>query len=646
MPEIVWTPSEDRWQDSALARFARESGFDPRDYAGLHRWSISDLSGFWSKVWDFVGVIGDKGERVFVPNDDAWMTGARFFPDARINLAENFLRQTGDAVVIVEADETGHRAHVTADELRARVAKCADGLRAAGVGQGDRVGAVLPNRTEALVTLLATAAVGGVWTSCSPDFGAAAILDRIGQVEPKVLFAAPRITYGGKPVDVSDRIGEVADQMPGLARLVLVGENTTKAQVPTVAWEEFGQKADLTFTRVPFDAPIYVMYTSGTTGKPKAIVHKTGGVLLTMIKEHVLHVDVRPGDRVLWYSNTAWMMYHWLMSGLAAGATVVLYDGAPVVKRDGELDGTMLWQLVQDERLTHLGISPKYLSTLSDMGFRPRDHYDLASLRWLLASGSPMAPYQYDWMYDAVGDHFGFFSISGGTDLMGCFLTGAPMLPVRRGALMAKALGMAVQVLDDRGVAVIDRPGELCCTEPFPSMPLTFWGEDGDARYHRAYFEDRTQVWTHGDRLTEHLDGSLTIHGRSDFTLNPGGVRIGTADIYNVCERLPQVADCLAFGRPVGDDEEIVLCLQMAGGAAATSELAKEIRTRLRQECSPRHVPAAIYTVGAVPYTISGKRVEGAAKSAALGEEVRNKASLANPESLGDYAGLSQREAL
>jgi acetoacetyl-CoA synthetase len=619
MPEIVWTPPEDRWTDSALARFAREAGFDPQDYAGLHRWSISDLSGFWSRVWDFLDVIGDKGEVVFQPDDDAWMTGARFFPQARVNLAENFLRQSGDAVVLIEADETGHRAHVTADELRARVAKCADGLRAAGVGQGDRVGAVLPNRAEALVTLLATAAVGGVWTSSSPDFGAAAILDRIGQVEPKVLFAAPRITYGGKAVDVSDRIGEVADQMPGLVQLVLVGDNTTQAQVPTVPWEDFGQETELTFTRVPFDAPLYVMYTSGTTGKPKAIVHKTGGVLLTMMKEHVLHVDVRPGDRVLWYSNTAWMMYHWLMTGLAVGATVVLYDGAPVVKRDGALDGTMLWQLVQDERLTHLGISPKYLSTLSDMGFVPRDHYDLSSLRWLMASGSPMAPYQYDWMYDAIGTHFGFFSISGGTDLMGCFLIGAPMLPVRRGALMAKALGMAVQVLDDRGVAVLGRPGELCCTEPFPSMPLTFWGADGDARYHKAYFEDRT--------------------------LNPGGVRIGTADIYNVCERLPQVADCLAFGRPNPGDEEIVLCLQMAEGAAMTPELAKEIRTRLRQECSPRHVPAAIYTVGAVPYTISGKRVEGAAKSTALGQEVRNKASLANPESLADYADLSTREA-
>ncbi|PID36667.1 MAG: acetoacetate--CoA ligase [Rhodobacterales bacterium] len=640
--DIIWTPSQDVLENSALAKLARKWGLDPRDYEAMHRRSIADLGAFWGEMWDVLGVIGERGEVVFQPDPNAWMTGAKFFPDARVNMAENLLRQTGDAVVAIERDEAGHRAEITADALRARVAQAADGLRQAGVGPGDRVGVVLPNRFESLISLLAATSLGAVWTSCSPDFGTQAILDRIGQVRPKVVMAQARFRYGGRDHDISERLSEIAARMEGLEQLVMVGEHSVETAIPTPDFASYGDPAaPLTFTRVGFSDPVYVLYTSGTTGAPKAIVHRTGGVLIGMMKEHQMHCDMRPGDPVLWYANNAWMMYHWLVATMASGAVPILYDGAPIVKKAGELDGTPLWNAVAEEKLSHLGVSPKYLATLADMGYEPARDHDLSALRWLMSSGSPMAPHQYDWIVEKVTPSEGYASISGGTDLMGCFLIGAPTLPVRRGTLTAKPLGMATNVFDERGVPVVGRPGELVCTEPFPSQPATFWGENGDQRYLDTYFSDRPEVWTHGDRAEIHADGSATIHGRSDFTLNPQGVRIGTADIYNICDQFPSIEDAVVFGRPIPGDEEIVLCLQMAAGEALTAELAKEVRAKLRAECSPRHVPAAIYEVTAVPYTINHKRVEGAAKATATGGEVKNKASLSNPEALEEYKALT-----
>ncbi|MBO6853609.1 MAG: acetoacetate--CoA ligase [Marivivens sp.] len=647
MSDIIWTPSEDQIETSAMARFARENGFDPKDYDSLHRWSVSDLAGFWGAVWDFAGVVGERGETVFRPDPAHWMTGAAFFPGARVNLAENMMRALPQEAV-VETDETGHRRAVSADALRGEVARVADGLKAAGIVPGDRVGVVLPNRLEALVTLLATLAVGGVWTSCSPDFGAAAIHDRIGQVAPKVLIAQARFRYGGKDFDISERITELAARIDGLGHLVLVGEGAVTADAPVTGYEAFGTEgAALEFTRVAFDDPCYVLYTSGTTGQPKAIVHRTGGVILKHAVEHILHADVRRGDRVSWYTNTAWMMYHWIVSGLGAGATVVLYDGAPILKNaDGSLDGTPLWRMLEAEQLTHLGISPKYLATLQDAGFVPQQAFDTTSLRWLMAAGSPMAPYQYDWMYEAISGTMGFASISGGSEILGCFLLGSPLHPVRRGTLTVRGLGMAANIFDARNAPVIGRSGDLVCTEPFPSMPKTFWGENGDTRYHNTYFADRPEVWTHGDHATLNADGSAVIHGRSDCTLNPGGVRIGTADIYNVCERFEAIEDCIVFGRPVPGDEEIVLCIKPAAGQEVDAGLAKAIRSALRAECSPRHAPAAIYTVADIPYTLNNKRVEGAARSMVVGEEVKNKASLGNAACLDEYGELNGRVAL
>lgn len=646
MSQISWTPPASAANTSALAAFAGAMGFGIGDYDSLHRWSIGEPGAFWSAVWDFCGLVGDRSGPSFVPDAAHWMTGARFFPEARINLAENLLRRTGKEVVVIEQDETGWSRETSADDLRAEVARVAAALRRMGVQPGDRVAAILPNRRECLVTVLATAALGAVWTSCSPDFGAAAIIDRIGQVKPRVLFVQPHIRYGGKAVDIADKAAEIVAGIEGLECVIVVGAGEVSSQVDTYRYDDLGPSEALHFTRVGFNDPVYILYSSGTTGAPKAIVHRTGGVLLQKIKEHVLHGDVRPGDRVLWYSNTAWMMYHWVIAVLACEATLVLYDGAPILKTESGFDCGPLWRTAEATRLTHLGISPKYLSTLADAGYTPRDRHDLSSLRWLLSAGSPVGPHQYDWIYQAIDPDIGFASISGGTEIMGCFLLGSPLHPVRRGQLTVRGLGMAVAVVDDRNAPIIGRPGDLVCTEPFPSMPLTFWGEDGDARYHNTYFSDRREIWTHGDHATLTADGSAVIHGRSDFTLNPGGVRIGTADIYNVCERFAEIDDCIVFGRPIAGDEEIVLCLKLAGGAAGSDEFAAKLRREIRNQCSPRHVPAAIYMVADIPYTLNGKRVEGAAKAVATGLTVKNRASLANESCLAEYGELSGRAAL
>lgn len=643
---ILWTPAQDSIETSALARFALQCGHDPKDYAALHAWSIARPGEFWSRLWDFANVIGDKGETAFVSEPSAWMTGARFFPEARLNMAETYLTHANNDCAVIALDETGDRAEITAADLRSEVARIAAGLRAAGVRKGDRVAVILPNRIECLVTQLASMAVGAVWTSCSPDFGEAAILDRIGQVQPKILIVQTQVRYGGKSVDLSARMSALAVRIDGLERVVVVGTSEVETSVPTVAWQDFGTLSPLHFEPLAFDDPCYILYTSGTTGAPKAIVHRTGGVLLQKLKEHLLHGDLRPADRFLWYTNTAWMMYHWVVASLGCGATLVLYDGAPILRQTDGLDCSPLWKAVEVERITHLGISPKYLSTLMDQGYRPCDAADLSSLRWMMSAGSPVSPQQYDWIYDAVRTDLGFASISGGTEIMGCFLLGSPLHPVRRGQLTVKALGMAVNVLDDRGAPVMGRSGELVCTEPFPSMPATFWGPDGDARYRKSYFAERSEIWTHGDHATLNPDGTGVIHGRSDCTLNPGGVRIGTADIYNICQQFPQLEDCIVFGRPVAGDEEIVLCIKMADTAPASSDLAQAIRARLRAECSPRHVPGAIYCVSDIPMTVNGKRVEGAARSMAAGRAVANLASLANAECLAEYADLANRTSL
>ncbi|MEQ9261299.1 MAG: acetoacetate--CoA ligase [Roseovarius sp.] len=643
--DILWRPQEAAFRDSAMARFAVHTGFDPKEYDSLHRWSVSDPGGFWKALWEFTGVIGERGETGFVPDPAAWMTGARFFPEARLNIAETLLRGDGRETVVHEVLETGARQSVTRDELRARVGRVAQGLRSAGVAPGERVAGVLPNTIDALVALLATLSIGAVWTSCSPDFGTAAIVDRIGQVGPKVLFTSLRYTYAGKEHDIATRIAEVLERVPSVKTVVISGAGDLPGAA-TAAMESFGAPAAPEFLRLPFDHPAYILYTSGTTGAPKAIVHRAGGVLLQHLKEHVLHGDVRPGDRVIWYTNTAWMMYHWMVSALGAGAAIVLYDGAPILKGQGGLDPSPLWALAEEIGVTHLGISPKYLATLAAEGYAPGARHDLSSLRHLLVCGAPTLPHQFDWVYDAIKRDMPFSSISGGTEILGSFLIGSPLHPVRRGQLTVKALGHAVDVLDERGAPCIGRRGDLVCTEPFPSMPLTFWGEGGDVRYRDTYFGERAEIWTHGDVAELTHTGGAYVHGRSDNTLKPGGVRIGISEIYAVCESCPELEDFLVFGAAHEGDEEVVLCLKPAEGAEITAEFAKRLRAQIREHASPRHVPARIHVVGGIPYTINGKRVEGAARATVAGGVVKNLGSLANPDCLEEYRRLTREDAL
>ena len=645
---VLWTPHESAYETSGLARFCAMTGFDARDYETLHRWSISDKGAFWRAVWDFTSIVGEPGEIGFVSHPSAPMTGATFFPDAKINLAENLLKGANRPAVI-EVDETGHFAKFDLDELRRRVAKVARGLIAAGVCEGDTVGGILPNRIDALVALLATAAVGAIWSACSPDFGAVAILDRLGQIQPKVLFVAQRYRYGGKNHDISERVEAVAAGLPSLHLVVVCGEAGAPAvpgAVPRVAMSEFGDDGELTFVRCAFAHPLYVLYTSGTTGAPKAIVHSTGGVVLQHFKEHVLHGDVRPGDVASWYTNIAWMMYPWLVSALGCGAAIVLCDGAPALKTDNGLDVSPLWRVAERAGITHFGTSPKFLSILADENYRPSERHDLSALRSVLSAGAPVAPYQFDWVYDAIKRDMIFASISGGTEIIGCFMLGSPLHPVRRGELTVKGLGLAVNVMDDRNAPIVGQQGDLVCTEPFPSMPLTFWGEGGRERYHATYFAHRREIWTHGDIAEMTIHGSAIIYGRSDTTLKPGGVRIGASEIYAACEPFSEVEDCLVFGAAIPGDEEIVLCVKLKDGIALSEELARRIRNSIREQASPRHVPHRIHSVADIPYTLNGKRVEGAARTVLEGREVKNLGSIGNPECLAEYRHLDRLAAL
>jgi acetoacetyl-CoA synthetase len=644
-PDILWKPDSCAFSQSTIAKFAIQNGFDPRDYDALHRWSISDQGGFWSSLWDFVEIVGEKGNVAFVPDSQAWMTGARYFPEAKINLAENLLRGESKDIVVHEVLENGDYTSITRGDLRGRVSRFASGLAYSGVVPGDRVAGVLPNTIDALAALLGTISIGAIWTSCSPDFGKSAIVDRIGQVEPKVMVAAPRYRYGGKDHDISSRLDEVISEIPSILTVVTSGSGDTLDH-ESIDIESYGTEESPRFARLPFDHPVYILYTSGTTGAPKAIVHRAGGVLLQHVKEHALHGDVQKGDTVIWYTNTAWMMYHWMISALGVGASIVLYDGAPILKGDKGLDPSPLWSLAERIGVTHLGISPKYLATLAAENYLPGARHDLSSLRSLMVCGAPTLPHQFDWVYESVKSDMVFASISGGTEIIGCFLIGSPVHPVRRGQLMVKALGHGVEVLDERGMSVIGRRGDLVCTEPFPSMPLTFWGDEGGKRYHDTYFGTRPEVWTHGDEAEITYSGSSYVHGRTDNTLKPGGVRIGISEIYAVCEQYPEVDDFIAFGANHDGDEEVVLCLKSGNDKEISNETISKIRAQIRRDASPRHVPARIHIVNDVPYTINGKRVEGAARTVVAGGAVKNLGSIGNPECLAEYESLRREDAL
>jgi len=613
------------------------------DYAALHAWSVTNLEAFWLAVWDYGGVIGERKGPVLVDRDR--MPGARFFPDARLNFAENLLRHRHGSDALVFRGEEKVRRRLTAGELYDEVSRMQQALAAAGVEAGDRVAAFMPNMPETIVAMLAAASLGATFTSCSPDFGVQGVLDRFGQVEPRVLVCCDGYYYNGKSVETLARIAEIVKQLPTVKRVVVVPYISQKPAVDAVAnavpWDDFlapHEAGPIAFRRMPFNHPLYILYSSGTTGVPKCIVHGAGGVLLQHLKEHLLHCDVKEGDRLFYFTTCGWMMWNWLVSGLAAGAALLLYDGSPFAGR-----GNVLFDFAAEEGMTQFGTSAKFIDSAAKAGLDPMRTHELPALRTMLSTGSPLAPEGFDYVYAHVKQDLCLSSISGGTDLVACFACGCPTLPVWRGEIQCRALGMDVAVFDDEGHALPPgEKGELVCTAPFPTMPLGFWNDPDGAKYRAAYYEKYPNVWRHGDwsELTAH--GGMVIYGRSDAVLNPGGVRIGTAEIYRQVEKLEEVVESIVIGQDWERDVRVVLFVRLREGLTLDDALVRRIKQTIRENTTPRHVPAVILQVPDIPRTKSNKIVELAVRAVVHGQPVRNAEALANPEALEHFRGRKE----
>jgi acetoacetyl-CoA synthetase len=634
---ILWSPKERRVQVSAMYRFMRAQGFD--NYDELYDWSIEDSPAFWEALCEFCDVRFDKPATRTLARPDNIMD-AGWFEGSELNYAAHLLRHSGKRPAIIYCGENGARRQLSFDELRDAVAAIAAGLRESGVEMGDRVGGFLPNCPEAVIAMLATTSIGATWSSCSPDFGTNGVVDRFGQIEPKVLFATDGYYYNGKRIDSLPVVAGIVERIPSIRHAVIapfLGDGSL-AGTNFIAWDDFAVAASpLTFEPVAFNHPLYIMYSSGTTGVPKCIVHGHGGSLLQHLKEHVLHTDVSEQDRLFYFTTCGWMMWNWLVTGLASGATLMLFDGSPFFD-----DGHGLWRFAENEEITVFGTSAKYLSALEKAGIRPADDHHLPRLRAILSTGSPLAPESFDYVYDAIGKDLQLASIAGGTDLLSCFAIGNPILPVRRGELQCRGLGMAVQIFDDSGNAVVGQHGELVCTQPFPSAPVCFWNDPDGSRYRSAYFERFPGIWAHGDFAELTDSGGLIIHGRSDAVLNPGGVRIGTAEIYRQVEKLDEILESIAIGQNWDDDVRVVLFVVLRPGLVLDDELQNRIRRVIRDNTTPRHVPAKIVAVEEIPRTKSGKIVELAVRSVVHGEAVKNTEALANPEALEHFADVPE----
>ncbi len=642
----LWTPTLEQIAASNLTRFQAFIGKSDLNYQSLWQWSVDKPAEFWDALNSFSGVICHS-EHQDVLVDEGKMPGARWFSGLQLNFAENLLKRRDTKTAIVFRDEFGNRREVSYQSLYSQVAQLASSLRKSGVVQGDRVAGFMPNVPEAVIAMLATTSLGAVWSSCSPDFGLQGVLDRFGQIEPKVLITTDGYYYGGKTLSSLEKVKEISGHLSSLSKLVVVNYISERSDVSSLPdftqdWDAFLDRSatDIRFQPVPFDHPLYVMYSSGTTGVPKCMVHGVGGTLLQHAKELMLHSDLKPDDSIFYYTTCGWMMWNWLVSSLMTGATVVLFDGSPF-----HPGPEVLWDMVEQERISIFGTSAKYIAALEKAGVKPAKSHDVSSLKAMLSTGSPLAHESFDYVYCDIKSDLCLSSISGGTDIISCFALGCPTLPVWRGELQCLGLGMNVAIYDEQGHAVSGIKGELVCVSPFPSMPVRFWNDDDGSKFKKAYFESWENIWAHGDygELTHHPHQEhhgVIIHGRSDAVLNPGGVRIGTAEIYRQVEKVDAVVDSIAVGQQWQDDVRVVLFVVLRENLILNDDMVQEIKTVIRSNTTPRHVPAKVIQVADIPRTISGKIVELAVRNVIHDEPVKNTDALKNPEALNCFKGL------
>ena len=640
----MWKPSVEQIERSQMFEFKEfintRHGLNLGSYQDLHDWSVDNIHEFWASAWEFFDIIHTQPYTQVV-DDVSEMPGAKWFTGARLNFAENLLRRRDDKTALIFKGESQPVRKLTYAELYSEVAKTAAALRTAGVEKGDRVAGFVPNMPESIIAMLATTSIGAIWSSSSPDFGIKGVLDRFSQIEPKVLFAANGYFYNGKFHDSLEKLKGILHELPSVEKVVVIPYSDEDSDIRTISnsilFSDFidNDEEEIEFEQLPFDHPLYIMYSSGTTGLPKSIVHGAGGTLLQHLKELQLHCDLCEQDTIFYFTTCGWMMWNWLVSSLVTGASLVLYDGAPFFP-----DANAMWKMAEELGITVFGTSAKFIAGSEAAGNKPISTNDLSNVRLILSTGSPLMEENFDYIYRDVKKDVQLASISGGTDIVSCFAGGSPMLPVYRGELQCSGLAMDVDAFDHKGKSSRNAKGELVCKKAFPSMPIYFWNDPDGQKYHNAYFDKFENIWYHGDYIEINDHGGVTIFGRSDATLNPGGVRIGTAEIYRVVEQMAEVADSLVVGVQSNGDEQVALFLKMDEGAILNDNLINQIKSSIRANCSPRHVPSIIKSVEDIPYTISGKKVELAVKKIIHGEEVTNKDALANPEALDCFKGI------
>ena len=641
----LWQPEPLDNNNSLIAdymRFLSEDGHgDFSDYDALWNWSVTELDAFWSSVWDFADIIGDRGAIAYA-HDEA-IRNAQFFPEARLNYAENMLRYQGSEEAIIQVREDGTRISWSHDDLRCQVSRLQQALRAMGIGKGDRVAGFVPNTPQAVAFMLATASLGAIWSSCSPDFGFAAAMDRLSQIEPKIMVSANGYYYTGKSFPSTELATQIAEAIPTVQKLVifdLIDDAPAISEGIVQSWDDFiapYQETELFFEQVEFTHPLYIMFSSGTTGLPKCIVHSQGGVMLNHKKELLLHGDVREGDKMFYFTTCGWMMWNWSISSLMCGASLLFFDGSPFYPKANRFA-----KLLAQESVTHFGTSAKYIEACAKLRITASDHGDLSSLRVIFSTGSPLSAAGFDYIYNKWKSDLCLASIAGGTDILGCFVGGSAISPVYRGQCQKRLLGMAVAVYNEDGQPVTGEKGELVCTKAHPSMPVSFWNDEDGSRYHKAYFAKYDNIWHHGDCVALTDEGGMVFYGRSDATLNPGGVRIGTAEIYRQVEVIDEVLDSVVIGQDWKNDQRVVLFVKLRDGAVLDDDLKDRIKTQIRNNATPRHVPSVILKVADIPRTKSGKITELAVRDVVHGKQIANVGALDNPEALAHFKDLPE----